>query len=162
MERHPKRSAIQNFRQKLTSEFDEDLFPQRIAFLPVPHPSRGEVPENASAINRSICDNDATKRPKARITPYNSPATNDVSQGSVIPRTLTKSPDHVREVTNAPRPRAAEFAFQKTILAERPNAVVARWRDASRQIKKWPLAGLRRSSVSAAKPKTPNHAISGG
>src|SRR6266699_2957937 len=68
-ERQPKGSAIQNFRHKLqtiTSEFDEDSLPRRVSFLPVPHPYRGEVSENASAINRSICDNDATKRPKGR------------------------------------------------------------------------------------------------
>jgi hypothetical protein len=48
-------------------------------------------------------------------------------------------------------------------LAERPNApLVGRPRDASRQIKKWSLTSLRRSSVIAAKPKAPNRAISGG
>jgi hypothetical protein len=87
-ERHPQGSVIQNFRHKLqmiTSEFDEDSLPQRIPFLPVPHPYRGEVPENASPINRSICDDDATKRPKARRRITRTRV--DVSEVSVIPRT---------------------------------------------------------------------------
>ena len=89
---------------------------------------------------------------------YNSPATNDVSQVSVIPRTLTKSPEHVRkpsEDADAPWPRVAEHALQKTILAERPNApLVEDGGDASLQIRKWPLASLRRSSEIAAKPQS--------
>src|SRR6266700_5295214 len=135
-ERHPKASAIQNFRHKLqtiTSEFDEDSLPRRVLFFRCRIRSAGRYPKMPA---QSIVQYAATMRRKdlkrGDVSPEQESRENkDVSQACVIPSILTKSPDHVRKT-------------------------VGRRRDASRQIKKWSLTSLRRSLGFAAKSKAPN------